>query len=52
MGIRNVQFYFTTLNSLKSSIFKLKMTERISRLCYHEYAQMKAIRLKFVNAIH
>ena len=36
---------------VRSSIFKLKMTELISKLCYLEYAQIKATRLECVNAI-
>ena len=40
----------TTLTLLKSSIFKLRMTERISKLCHLEYAQIKATRLKCIDA--
>ena len=45
-------FGFTTVNLLKSAIAKLTMTELISKVCYCEYAQMKATKLKVVHAIN
>ena len=44
-------FRFTTENLLRSSIVKLTLTEIISKLCYREYAQIKATKLNVVNAI-
>ena len=43
--------WVTTVKLLRSAFFKVTMTERISKLCYRAYAQVKETRLKRVNAI-
>ena len=44
-------FGFTTVNFIRSFFIKLTMTELTSKLCYREYPQMKATKLKVVYAI-